>query len=393
MVGGTKLSRGFTVEGLTTTYYTRRTVAADTLMQMGRWFGYRPGYKDLVRLYIGRNVPGSGKKKTVDMYSAFEAVVQDEEDFRDQLRRYQGVTDDGRPMVRPIDVPPMVFQSLPWLSPTGRNKMYNAQLTQQGDGGKVKDFFQQVGRDPEVNATHFRLVRPLLDAANRRGSFFHVQDASDTSRPRYSEYTARYGVVDTETLLAILRDFRWNKNYSISPTINFIAAARDSGKLEDWVVLVPELTAGSSSAQKVATRYVDGERLDILKRTRREDRHGMFSGSSPRQRHALEIISGGGAAPEHKYRAAFENILRSDVKFRHLRELAEERETRGAILLTFSADRWDEDEPAQLPDNPKAEDIASMFSLAVPYLSAPGGRVGFKVRYADGRATYTRVKD
>ncbi|XGU20793.1 Z1 domain-containing protein [Rhodococcus sp. 3Y1] len=43
LVGGTKLSRGFTVEGLTITYYTRRTGQADTLMQMGRWFGFRPG--------------------------------------------------------------------------------------------------------------------------------------------------------------------------------------------------------------------------------------------------------------------------------------------------------------------------------------------------------------
>ena len=42
LVGGTKLSRGFTVEGLTITYYTRRTGQADTLMQMGRWFGLPP---------------------------------------------------------------------------------------------------------------------------------------------------------------------------------------------------------------------------------------------------------------------------------------------------------------------------------------------------------------
>ena len=54
LVGGTKLSRGFTIEGLTTTYYRRTTQQADTLMQMGRWFGFRPGYRDLVRLYIGR---------------------------------------------------------------------------------------------------------------------------------------------------------------------------------------------------------------------------------------------------------------------------------------------------------------------------------------------------
>ncbi len=89
LVGGTKLSRGFTVEGLTTTYYTRRTAQADTLMQMGRWFGFRPGYRDLVRLFIGREVPGPGGT-VVDMYAAFEAIVGDEEEFRDELRRFKG---------------------------------------------------------------------------------------------------------------------------------------------------------------------------------------------------------------------------------------------------------------------------------------------------------------
>ena len=96
LVGGTKLSRGFTVEGLTISYYTRRTLQADTLMQMGRWFGFRRGYRDLVRLYIGRNVPAPGGKH-VDLYDAFEAVVRDEEDFRAELARYADVSDTGHP--------------------------------------------------------------------------------------------------------------------------------------------------------------------------------------------------------------------------------------------------------------------------------------------------------
>ena len=60
LVGGAKLSRGYTIEGLTVSYYVRLTAQADTLMQMGRWFGFRPGYRDLVRLYVGRASPTSG---------------------------------------------------------------------------------------------------------------------------------------------------------------------------------------------------------------------------------------------------------------------------------------------------------------------------------------------
>ena len=51
-VGGDKLSRGLTLEGLTVSYFLRATKMYDTLMQMGRWFGYRSGYSDLARLYM-----------------------------------------------------------------------------------------------------------------------------------------------------------------------------------------------------------------------------------------------------------------------------------------------------------------------------------------------------
>lgn len=62
-VGGDKLSRGLTLEGLTISYFTRAAGAMDTLMQMGRWFGYRPGYLDLCRLFT-----------TDDLYNKFEII-------------------------------------------------------------------------------------------------------------------------------------------------------------------------------------------------------------------------------------------------------------------------------------------------------------------------------
>lgn len=52
VVGGMSLSRGLTLEGLVVSYYLRNSIAYDTLMQMGRWFGYRPGYGDLCRVYM-----------------------------------------------------------------------------------------------------------------------------------------------------------------------------------------------------------------------------------------------------------------------------------------------------------------------------------------------------
>ena len=50
-VGGLSLSRGLTLEGLTVSYFLRRSMMYDTLFQMGRWFGYRDGYDDLCRVW------------------------------------------------------------------------------------------------------------------------------------------------------------------------------------------------------------------------------------------------------------------------------------------------------------------------------------------------------
>lgn len=55
-VGGNTLSRGFTVRGLTINYFIRSTNYSDTLLQMGRWFGYRPGYLDCCRIFTTANV-------------------------------------------------------------------------------------------------------------------------------------------------------------------------------------------------------------------------------------------------------------------------------------------------------------------------------------------------
>jgi hypothetical protein len=57
-IGGDKLSRGLTLYGLSISYYLRASRMYDTLMQMGRWFGYREGYADLCRLYTTSELEG-----------------------------------------------------------------------------------------------------------------------------------------------------------------------------------------------------------------------------------------------------------------------------------------------------------------------------------------------
>ncbi|MEP5341050.1 MAG: Z1 domain-containing protein [Algibacter sp.] len=77
-VGGNKLSRGLTLEGLTVSYYLRSSKMYDTLMQMGRWFGYRPGYLDLCRLFTSNELISNYKHisiATEEMRAEFDRMV------------------------------------------------------------------------------------------------------------------------------------------------------------------------------------------------------------------------------------------------------------------------------------------------------------------------------
>ena len=73
-IGGDKLARGLTLEGLCISYFIRTTRMYDTLMQMGRWFGYRPGYLDLCRLYT-----------SPDLVSWFGHIADASEELREEF--------------------------------------------------------------------------------------------------------------------------------------------------------------------------------------------------------------------------------------------------------------------------------------------------------------------
>ncbi len=81
-IGGDKLSRGLTLEDLSISYYLRASRMYDTLMQMGRWFGYRAGYGDLCRLYTTTELVGWYR----DIAGADEELRQMFEDMAAQDR-------------------------------------------------------------------------------------------------------------------------------------------------------------------------------------------------------------------------------------------------------------------------------------------------------------------
>jgi hypothetical protein len=82
-IGGNRLSRGLTLEGLLVSFFVRRSVMYDTLMQMGRWFGFRSGYEDLTRIHT-----------SADLASWFSDLAFVEHRLREDIQVYedQGLT-------------------------------------------------------------------------------------------------------------------------------------------------------------------------------------------------------------------------------------------------------------------------------------------------------------
>lgn len=96
-VGGSRLSRGITLEGLSVSYYLRTTKMYDSLMQMGRWFGYRPGYVDLCRLYTTEQIfewfnhITMATEEMRDDFDEMTAALQKPKDFRLKVRNHHGL--------------------------------------------------------------------------------------------------------------------------------------------------------------------------------------------------------------------------------------------------------------------------------------------------------------
>jgi hypothetical protein len=110
-VGGLKLSRGLTLEGLSISYFLRNAAAYDTLTQMCRWYGYRPGYENLCRLWIT-------EESETHYYTVANAIRQLYQDLR-LMKAADGTPNDFGLRVRASDLALLV---------TARNKMGSAEL-------------------------------------------------------------------------------------------------------------------------------------------------------------------------------------------------------------------------------------------------------------------------
>ncbi|MEU9090058.1 Z1 domain-containing protein [Streptomyces sp. NPDC048428] len=304
LIGGQKLARGFTVEGLTVTYYRRRTNNASTLMQMGRWFGFRKGYQDLVRLYLGRE-EATSKSNVIDLYEAFEAICRDEETFRRELERYSELV-DGKPQVTPEEVPPLVSQHLPWLKPTSPNKMYNTRVVEIRSAGK----WEEPTAYPTEGAALRRnteLWTPVLESLTDEPSrFSYTFDSAGT----HHSFDALTGSISPGDLLHLLQSLKWDTPARFAPHLTYLEEITRSSpaKVDDWLVLAPQ----HSSGNKRLTIGASDRSLSWFSRKRR--REFVFGAiSEPKHRAAALRVAGtlpqGGNATTEQHVAARRGVI------------------------------------------------------------------------------------
>lgn len=270
------MARGFTVEGLTVSYFRRRAGNASTLMQMGRWFGFREGYRDLVRLFLGRAEKLGAKE--IDLYAAFEAICLDEENFRAELKQYATMV-DGKPQVTPAQVPPLVSQHLPWLKPTSPNKMYNAKLVEIHSPGQWQEptAYPTKVADLRFNTN---LWTPVLTALPESSTPLAYHFPAEGGRATVTHsFEALVGRLAPTDFLDLVRQARWEAPSQFAPNLAYLAQiTADSSEIDDWLVIAPQHT-------KRGQRLVLGNGERTFAWFGRERRRGPLFGAISEPKH------------------------------------------------------------------------------------------------------------
>lgn len=286
-VGGDKLARGLTLEGLCTSYFLRTAKMYDTLMQMGRWFGYRDGYLDVCRLYT------SG-----EMIEWFGHIADAAEELRQEFDNM--VAAGATPKEFGLRV-----KSHSTLTITSRAKMRNAramQLTYAGD--LLQTIVFAVGQD-EVRrnyqaADRFLQALPRPLPLNKQ---HYVHGSQQWHGHLWREVPAL-------NVVTFLREYRTHPaSFRVmSPLIaDFIEEMNNGGELTTWTVAL----VGKDGSLDDLPHSLGGYPINVLQRTavgEHSDRYSIKTLISPRDQ-AIDLT-------ESEWNAALElsrRTWRNDV--------------------------------------------------------------------------------
>jgi len=220
VVGGDKLSRGLTLEGLTISYYYRNTMMYDTLMQMGRWFGFRKGYMDLCRIYTSETIA-----------SSFEHLALAMKELRDEFDR-----------MKDSEKTPLEFAvkmlSHPSMTLTSRLKMRTARVTHT----IYRKTLQQT-RVFGVSAEFFKMnMKATINLIEKIHSKIYVQP------DKKGKSSTKYHVADrvpVKVILEFLKEYQTKSDSKVNSSriANYIQMVNEKhGELGEWKVAVVEGT-------------------------------------------------------------------------------------------------------------------------------------------------------
>ncbi|MBW4863127.1 MAG: Z1 domain-containing protein [Paeniclostridium sp.] len=151
VIGGTSLARGYTIEGLSVSYFLRKTIFYDTLMQMGRWFGYRPGYEDLCKIYMTEKMRDNFKyiiESTEDLFEDFKIMSSSKKTPEDFGLAVQQHPDSG-------------------LQVTARNKQRNTKeiYYDMKLDGHLKET-EKIVSDIYINRDNIELIKEIVSSVS-----------------------------------------------------------------------------------------------------------------------------------------------------------------------------------------------------------------------------------
>jgi len=212
-VGGSRLSRGITLEGLSVSYYIRSTKMYDSLMQMGRWFGYRPGYVDLCRLFTTNQIFewfNHITMATEEMRNDFDemtAALQRPKDFRLKVRNHHGL-----------------------LTITSVAKLHFSEKIEISFSGSNPQTYQLLKTKSAIE-NNFKTLQNLVTALGLNDS--NIKKIKDKTR------YLLYQNVDIQPLCDFLNSYAIEQPSIKNATISdYITEQAKNGKIKEWSICI-----------------------------------------------------------------------------------------------------------------------------------------------------------
>ncbi|HFL7942797.1 TPA: Z1 domain-containing protein [Pseudomonas putida] len=257
-VGGDKLARGLTLEGLCVSYFLRASKMYDTLMQMGRWFGYRPGYLDLCRLYT-----------TEDLVEWFEHIADASEELRAE---FDYMTESGltpRDYGLKVKSHPVLMVTSPLKMRTGRT-LY---LSFSGELVETVSFYKA----KEKLVSNFDAFQTLLDTMGEARKI--------PAQKRAERFDKWNGVswcdVPAQPIIDFLRTYQTHpdsRKVRSDLLADFVEEMSLSGELNAWTVAV--IGGGDKKTEQVSGHSIK-RMMRKNKATEGEDKYSIGRLLSP----------------------------------------------------------------------------------------------------------------